>query len=103
MVNLARLEEVSGKVFDYVVIGGGTAGLTVAARLSEDPTKSVLVLEAGGAHFDDVAFCKSRRDRRRSDSRDWFQRFPRLTGNSSAIRNLTGDSSQSVVCPYRGF
>ncbi|TFK84290.1 GMC oxidoreductase [Polyporus arcularius HHB13444] len=33
--------------FDYIVIGGGTAGLTVAARLSEDPATKVGVLEAG--------------------------------------------------------
>lgn len=30
------------------IIGGGTAGLTVAERLSEDPTVSVAVIEAGG-------------------------------------------------------
>ncbi|SPO21907.1 related to Glucose dehydrogenase [acceptor] precursor [Ustilago trichophora] len=33
--------------FDYVVVGGGTAGLTVAARLSEDPAVTVGVIEAG--------------------------------------------------------
>ncbi|KAL8758458.1 MAG: hypothetical protein Q9199_001476 [Rusavskia elegans] len=38
----------SSSKFDYVIIGGGTAGLTVAARLSEDPTISVAVIEAGG-------------------------------------------------------
>jgi GMC oxidoreductase len=34
--------------FDYVVVGGGTAGLVVAARLSEDERVRVGVLEAGG-------------------------------------------------------
>ncbi|KAJ7623848.1 GMC oxidoreductase [Mycena polygramma] len=33
--------------FDYIVVGGGTAGLVVAARLVEDPTIRVCVLEAG--------------------------------------------------------
>ena len=57
---LTTLEEVSGKVFDYVIIGGGTAGLVLAARLSEDPTKSVLVLEAGGAHLGDPMIGRSK-------------------------------------------
>lgn len=33
--------------FDYVIIGGGTAGLVVAARLSETEDVTVCVLEAG--------------------------------------------------------
>lgn len=47
-------EDLNGKTYDYVVVGGGLAGLTVAARLSEDPDVTVAVIEAGqdiyGAH-----------------------------------------------------
>lgn len=38
---------------DYIVVGGGTAGLVVANRLTEDPNVHVLVLEAGQNHLED--------------------------------------------------
>ncbi|GJC81557.1 glucose oxidase [Colletotrichum liriopes] len=39
---------------DYVIVGGGTSGLALANRLSEDPAVSVLIIEAGGSVFDNV-------------------------------------------------
>ncbi|KAJ5164414.1 uncharacterized protein N7500_006244, partial [Penicillium coprophilum] len=38
---------------DYLIVGGGTAGLVVAYRLSEDPTIKVVVLESGPDASDD--------------------------------------------------
>jgi choline dehydrogenase-like flavoprotein len=40
-------ERFNSATLDYLVVGGGTAGLALAARLSENPNVRVGVIEAG--------------------------------------------------------
>src|SRR5687768_12401634 len=43
--------DVADKNYDFVIVGGGSAGCALANRLSADPGTSVLVLEAGRSDF----------------------------------------------------
>ncbi|MFE1199007.1 lycopene cyclase family protein [Streptomyces olivaceoviridis] len=40
--------------YDVVIVGGGTAGCVLAARLTQDPDRQVLLLEAGPARLPDA-------------------------------------------------
>ncbi|KAK7473172.1 hypothetical protein VKT23_001271 [Stygiomarasmius scandens] len=49
---LTNFSDLETQVFDFVVVGGGTAGNVIANRLTENPEVSVLVIEAGGSDRD---------------------------------------------------
>lgn len=53
----STMAEASALVYEFIVIGGGTAGNVVAGRLSENPEVRILVIEAGDGliHFSCLA------------------------------------------------
>ena len=47
ILNKEQSKHINNTHFDYLVLGGGTAGLVVASRLSENPNITVAIIEAG--------------------------------------------------------
>ena len=95
--------------YTHLVVGGGTAGLVVAARLSEDPRIIVGGLEAGPAAFDDPTInVPGRFGESLGSEYDWqFQTVPqpglngkRLTFNRGRV--LGGSSSLNFMTWNRG-
>lgn len=81
--------------YDYIIIGGGTAGLVVASRLSEDADVSVLVIEAGGDKSKDplVMTPGLMGALYGKEEYDWnFLSVPQVCQLSSVPRSLNSDS-----------
>lgn len=52
--NIISAEDFAQQDYDYLILGGGTAGLVIAARLSENTDVTVGVIEAGKNRLDDM-------------------------------------------------
>jgi choline dehydrogenase len=96
------------KSFDYIVVGGGTAGSVLAARLSQTPGVRVLLLEAGAAHPCDAIADPAAWFTLAGTSVDWaFQTAPQ-PGTDDAIhpwprgKVLGGSSAINGMMHVRG-
>ena len=58
-------------MYDYIIVGAGSAGCVLAARLSADPSVSVLLLEAGPADDADEIRAPAALNRLFQTAYDW--------------------------------
>jgi choline dehydrogenase-like flavoprotein len=98
-----------GDVFDYIVVGGGSAGSALAARLSEDPGVTVALLEAGPADHSALVQCPAGiAVLARTGGANWgFETVPQAgllgrRGSQPRGRVLGGSSSINAMIYLRG-
>ena len=66
--------------YDYIIVGGGTAGCVLANRLTADPAVKVLMIEAGGAEINDAVDSTSRWNELLLTDLDWAYMGPPQPG-----------------------
>ena len=95
-------------MYDYVIIGAGSAGCVLASRLTEDPATRVLLLEAGGPDDADEVRIPAAYYRLFKTAYDWdftTEQQPELEGRSvywPRGRMLGGSSSMNAMIYIRG-
>jgi choline dehydrogenase len=95
-------------VYDYVIIGAGSAGCVLAARLTEDPAASVLLLEAGPPDDADEIRIPAALNLLFQSAYDWdYHTVPQERAAGRSIywprgRTLGGSSSINAMIYIRG-
>ncbi|NMO49690.1 hypothetical protein HH310_00525 [Actinoplanes sp. TBRC 11911] len=96
------------RIYDYVIVGGGTAGSVLASRLSENPSASVLLIEAGPADGPEAMHDPARWLDLQGSGIDWsFETVPQPGSGGSRIayprgKVLGGSSAINAMVHLRG-
>ena len=95
-------------MYDYIIIGAGSAGCVLANRLSEDPNVSVLILEAGGPDDTEMIHTPMRLIELWKTEYDWgYYTMPQAECNGRKLhwprgKTLGGSSSLNGMIYVRG-